>query len=91
MEIEALSPNAKTSDQTAIIEQMIQQSAKQANSLMQVKLNATFETEKIQMREQLSSLMFQTERSISNEQSTRTLSTMFGSFSLVQKIMQNMG
>ncbi len=91
MEIQTVLPSNAQSQQTAMIEEMIRKSAKQANYMMQVKLRASHEAEKSNLREQLSSVKFHTERAMANEDANRTLSSMFGKFSLVQKIMQNMG
>ena len=42
-------------------------------------------------RNMLEAMEFHAERALANEGSTRVLSSMFGKFGLVQKIMQNMG
>lgn len=91
MSIEGIA-NAQNHDgETESIRQMIAANSEKARVLTQQRIEHTLEAERTVMRAQLDALSFSSERSIANEMANRTLSKMFGSFSLIQKIMQNMG
>ncbi len=91
MTTEAISASNIPSGETESIRQMIEANSDKAERRMQKVMSSAAEVQRTIMREQIEALRFQTDRAISNEMSNRTLSKMFGSFSLIQKIMQNMG
>lgn len=88
-EISAVSPsNASESD---TIRKMIQRSSENARAMMQQQIAMTEETKIKMARHEIDIMSYQTERAMANELGNRTLQKLLGSFSLIQKIMQNMG
>ena len=91
MNTEGIALSSASGSESESIRQLISENSNKARILMQQRLEATREAERKVMREQIEALSFQSERAMANELSNRTLSKMFGSFSLIQKIIQNMG
>lgn len=89
MEISSVSQSAASESDT--IRMMIQQSSENARAMMQQQLAAAEETKIKLARNEIDSMGYQADRAMSNELGNRTLQKLLGSFSLVQKIMQNMG
>jgi uncharacterized membrane protein len=91
MNTEAIAASHVPASEAESIRQMIEANSDKARQQMQKGINANIEAQRAIMREQIDTLRFQTDRAISNEMGSRTLNKLFGSFSLIQKIMQNMG
>lgn len=82
---------APSSDERMIIDQMVNHRADLNQHIMNERLQINLDARKAALRNQLDAVLFQSERALANERANRTLSRMFGSFTLVQKIMQSMG
>ena len=79
--------NAASRSISDMIAQASVQSRNQVASSIQSQLSLNQEG----AREQLKTMLMNTERAKFNEASNRLLTSMFGKFGLMQKIMQNMG
>jgi hypothetical protein len=91
MNTEALDIAKSFGGEAENIRQMIAENSEKAALLMQQRVDTNLEAERAIMREQIEALGFSSDRAMANEMANRTLSKMFGSFSLIQKIIQNMG
>ena len=76
--------------QAALLAEMKRMSQMSRNGTVS-KLEQQFRIDQDMARDQLRSLLMYTERALTNEASNRMLSSMFGKFGLIQKIVQNMG
>jgi hypothetical protein len=74
----------------AISNEMARQS-EYSKKVAQVLVQTSMNLEDEAVRHQIESIKLHTERSLANEKSSRALSSLFGKFSLLNKIMQSMG
>lgn len=91
MNIDAIADFQARGGESESIRQMIAAQSQKANALMQQRVDFGLEASRELARREIEALNFQVERGMANELGSRTLNKMFGSFSLIQKIMQNMG
>ncbi len=91
MQVEGIAQTGEAFGETESIRAMIAEASKQAKMMTQANLSASNEMQRNLARNEIETMNFNVERAMANEMANRTLSKMFGSFSLVQKIMQNMG
>jgi hypothetical protein len=80
-----------TTAYTAMLRQELAANSRQSAKILQVHMQSAQSFREASMRQQLESMLMHAERSLANEESSRTLSSLFGKFTLLQKIMQTMG
>lgn len=88
-------PNANqivdTKSYSAALQQEMAANSHHSAKLLRVQMQSAQTQREASVRQQLESMLMHAERSVSNEESARTMSRLFSKFSLLQKIMQSMG
>ena len=80
-----------TKTYSAVLQQEMAANSQHSAKLMRVQMQSAQTQREASVRQQLESMLMHAERSVSNEESARAMSRLFGKFSLLQKIMQSMG
>ena len=88
--IQGLALNGSESQASQIMTEMARQQ-QTSKTLLRVKAEQSQRVAAMHTRRQLETLVMNADRALANEASSRVLKSMFGKFSLIQKIMQNMG
>jgi hypothetical protein len=79
------------SNKSALILQELVNHREKSSELLNIKMQSAKANHEAVVRQELESMLMYAERSIANEEASRTLSSVFNKFSLLQKIMQTMG
>ena len=78
-------------DQAKQVTSAMARQQEKSNALLRAKTDQAQRVAATHARRQLELMIMNADRALANEESSRVLKSMFGKFSLIQKIMQNMG